>query len=131
MDNYLFKEFAMDFPVFAEHTVAWHEDFIETLVVKLDDGGMFEYSRIDRTIRSLPLDEAKMTKDECKHEFAYRLRNLLIYKYMTQSDLAQITQIPQSQISNYITGKSLPDFYNLDKIAKALDVSIDAFRYRG
>jgi transcriptional regulator with XRE-family HTH domain len=48
---------------------------------------------------------------------------------VSQLELSELTGIPQSTISNYLTGKFLPGFYNMDKIAKALKCSIDEFRY--
>lgn len=40
---------------------------------------------------------------------------------MTQSDLAQATQIMQKSISRYETGQSLPTLDTLEKMAKVLN----------
>ena len=62
-------------------------------------------------------------------EFRQRLRRLMTRQGVSQLELSELTGIPQSTISNYLTGKFLPGFYNMDKIAKALKCSIDEFRY--
>lgn len=54
-----------------------------------------------------------------------RIRDLREDRDMRQSDLAQATGIDQRTISNYETGKTLPDAYALVKLADFFDVSID------
>ena len=60
---------------------------------------------------------------------ADRIKYLRERYSMTQTDLANATGIPQQQISKYIRGYRVPTFYNLDKIARALDCTIDELRY--
>lgn len=53
------------------------------------------------------------------------LRQLLQERNMTQKDLANMTGIPESNISRYITGDALASKYLLlMSIAKALNVEI-------
>ena len=54
---------------------------------------------------------------------------MMYIKGITQSELSNCTDIPQYLISDYIRGKRTPSFYNVDKIAKALDCSVDELRY--
>jgi transcriptional regulator with XRE-family HTH domain len=48
---------------------------------------------------------------------------------ISQCELSERTGITQPSISDYMNGKKLPSFYTVDKIAKALGCSVDAFRY--
>lgn len=48
---------------------------------------------------------------------------------MNQKDLATKTGIPQTTISSYVRGISIPSFENLGKICVALDVSMDMFNF--
>lgn len=54
-----------------------------------------------------------------------RIRDLREDMDLRQSDLAERTGIDQRTISNYETGKTMPDAYALIKLADFFDVSID------
>lgn len=54
-----------------------------------------------------------------------RIKDLREDRDMRQSDLAQKTGIDQRTISNYETGKTVPDAYALVRLADFFDVSID------
>lgn len=54
-----------------------------------------------------------------------RLRNLRTDKDLRQIDVAQQTGIDQKTLSNYETGKTLPDADSLIKLADFYGVSID------
>lgn len=54
-----------------------------------------------------------------------RIRDLREDRDLRQSDLAERTGIDQRTISNYETGKTLPDAYALIKLADFFGVSID------
>ena len=54
-----------------------------------------------------------------------RIKDLREDRDMRQSDLARETGIDQRTISNYETGKTLPDAYALIRLADFFDVSID------
>ena len=57
--------------------------------------------------------------------FKTQLRELLIERGLKQADLCHMTNIPSSQISNYITGKTSPSLDNAKIIAEKLDVTLD------
>ena len=54
-----------------------------------------------------------------------RIKDLREDRDMRQKDLADATGIDQRTISNYETGKTLPDAYALIKLADYFGVSID------
>lgn len=54
-----------------------------------------------------------------------RIKDLREDRDMRQSDLARETGIDQRTISNYETGKTVPDAYALVKLADFFEVSID------
>lgn len=95
----------------------------------MKDGRTVLYDDFDRSFRTLPKNKDDMTEDQCRLEFAYRLYRIMQRKHITQQELADRTGIAQPQISAYITGKRMPSFYNVDKIAKALGCSVDELRY--
>lgn len=99
------------------------------LIVHLNDGSTILYDDVDQTFRQLPNDSNCMTEDQCRYEFGMRLKRIMYRKGFTQKDLSEETGISEITLSKYITGKSTPNFYNVDKIAKALKCSIDDLRY--
>lgn len=97
--------------------------------VKLIDGRAYIFDGYHQTLRQLPKNSKYLTKDEFRIEFAYRLRKVMAVKKVSQVELSHATDIQITDINRYVNGKAVPTFYNVDKIAKALDVSVDEFRY--
>jgi transcriptional regulator with XRE-family HTH domain len=58
-----------------------------------------------------------------KQEFGRRLYKLLIQKGWTQSELARQAGLSRDSVSTYVRGSSLPEPLNLERLAKALDVT--------
>ena len=129
MKEKLFEEFKLYFPLIAKKAVDWVEESGINLIVTLDDGRKVMYDDLDSTIRRLPKDSNNLTEEECAYEFGVRLRRLMWRKGVNQQELSEATGISQPMLSKYVNGKTLPGFYNLDKIAKYLKVSVDVFRY--
>lgn len=118
-----------NFPFLAADAVDYIEHSDCEVVVKLEDGRMFLYDDMDKSFRKLPSNCYELSEDECRSEFGQRLYKIMFRKGFTQFDLSEKTGIQQSLLSNYITGKRSPSFYNVDRIAKALGCSVDEFRY--
>lgn len=101
----------------------------DAATIKMKNGESLLYTSLGDGFRLLPYDSNNMTFDECKQEYSIRLKNIMYQKGISQIELAKNTNIQQSIISRYVSGATLPSFYNADKIAKALDCSLDDFRY--
>lgn len=99
------------------------------LLVYLRDGTRVLYDTFEDTCRNLPKDSQSMTESECNAEFAARLRTIMKRRGCTQRELSARTGFSQSAISKYVSGKTMPSFYSVDKIAKALGCSVDELRY--
>lgn len=100
-----------------------------TLHVRLEDGSSVVYDDMLHTIRNLPQNSKTMTEQECRVEFGCRLRKILLHRGMSQSELCRRADITDVQLSRYMNGRHTPSLYAVDKIAKALDCSIDDFTY--
>ena len=129
MSNKLFDNFKLNFPLLAIETNRYYETSKYNLAVELQDGTRVLYDDWDGTIRNLPTNSDNLTESEFGFEFGMRLRRLMSRKGVTQMVLSELTGIPQSMISLYMNGKNTPSFYKVDKIAKALNCSVDEFRY--
>lgn len=129
MANYIFENMQSYYPFLSERMVSYKKVGPYELIVRTNDGETILYDDVNHSIRRLPRDSNNMTEQEVSVEFRQRLRRLMTRQGVSQLELSELTGIPQSTISNYLTGKFLPGFYNMDKIAKALKCSIDEFRY--
>jgi len=94
-----------------------------------DKDGENLYDDISGTVRFLPRDPNKMTEYEYRFEFARRLKTAMRSRGVTQRMLSWDTGISEQMLSLYMTCKSTPSGYHIDKIAKALNCSADDFRY--
>ena len=130
MNNHLYKNLSDHFPFIARDTVEWEEIGPFELMVRLNDGTVIIYDDSNRTFRTLPPNSDELTEEECRREFGIRLHKMLKRKNITQNELSERTGLSTNSISKYINGRKTPTFYNADKIAKALDCSIDEFRYK-
>lgn len=130
MNERLLTNFKKQFPCFADHAVEYRKKGPFELVVKLDDGHVISYYDTEQGIRRLPSDDSRLTEEECREEFGIRLYRIMCDKGVTQPELSDMTGITQSNISNYINGRKTPSFYTVDKIARALDCSIEELRYK-
>ena len=128
MDDYVYDEFSFNFPSVAKQVLHYYHISDIELIIKLENGEVLSYENINKSLRILP-DSSSLTEEECRREFAIRLKLMMTVKGMNQTALSEATGIQQYLISDYTKGKRTPGFYNLDKIAKALNCSLDELRY--
>ena len=129
--GYTYDMFKMEFPYIASRVVEYTEyDNLFELVITEDNGARSLFDARDRTIRSLPRDPGNMTDEEFRREFSNRMIKNMRRAGVGQKELSERTGISQSQISKFSTAKRLPKIDAMDKIAKALNCSVDDFRYR-
>ena len=129
MEDYIFTNLNLYYPFLSEKMISCEKIGPYELIIKTSDGATTLYDDINHSIRRLPKDSNNMTEQEVTIEFQQRLLRMMLRRNISQSELSRLTSISQSTISSYLTGRALPSFYNLDKIAKALKCSIDEFRY--
>lgn len=101
----------------------------DTLLILTNDGERFMYDDVEHDIRRIPNCRDEMDKNQCCYEFGDRLLRIMRHKGISQTELSVMTGISQPQLSLYIRGKRSPSFYAVDKIAYALDCSLDDLRY--
>lgn len=111
------------------HAVEFYEKGDDELIIRLDDGRMISYYDPERSIRTLSNEPSNMTELEFRREFSRRLRRKMWEKGINQMTLALEARISEVSLSHYMTGKSTPSFYVIDKIAKVLRCSVDDLRY--
>lgn len=129
LSEQMLENFKMNFSTDAAQIMYYEPIGYDCLEIKLMDGTTVIYDDIHRSARNLPKDSNRITEEEFRREFGYRLRRIMEYKHVSQLELSERTDIAQYLISDYINGKRTPSSYTLDKIAKALRCSVDDFRY--
>ena len=127
--HWLYDVFEAENPFMSKRVVQVIPEGTWNFIVELDNGERWRYDGTFHTTRLIPKDSRVLSEDEFRLEFRLRLRSLLWCKGVSQKELAESTGMSQSQISAYLNGKTTPSFYAIDKIAKALDCSVDELRY--
>ena len=67
-------------------------------------------------------DINKRSDKQIIQDFQWRLRRTMTVKCIGQSRLAELSGLSQKTISNYLSGKSMPDILKLNSLARALNV---------
>ena len=129
MNHTIYEDLKYYFPFVAEDAVKYHEVDMYTMIIDLIDGSSILYDNLEKTIRVLPNDSSEMSEEECRREFSHRLKRIMFVKRINQNELAKKTGISNVLLSRYMTGKTTPSFYNVDRICKALSCSVDDLRY--
>lgn len=128
MDKYVYSSFELCYPDIAKNAAEIVDLGNLQLLITMPDGRKLLYDHIEDRIRALP-QSYDMDDDECKREFGLRLQRVMMIKGFNQTRLAEATGINQNLISGYIRGTINPSFTKVDQIAKALNCSVDEFRY--
>lgn len=107
-------------------------DFIhrpDEIIFRLNDGSWRLYDCLENRLMVLPDNERDMTEEDYRRVFRRRLLRHMRFKGVSQNELAEAIGLSRNTVSKYITGKSTPSAFHLAKIARALGVSADEFRY--
>lgn len=104
-------------------------DTYELLITK-KDGRRYLYDMLVQATRYLPKDKKDISdidEKEYSVEFGYRLVARMRDKGMTLETLSEKTGISVSTLYRYLNGASIPNFYKVIQISKALDCDINEF----
>lgn len=127
MERDLFRNFSMYNPSEAARAIdyEYYDDY--ELLVTLDDHSQILYDDLLKGILYIhPNPSGELPEEDIwRLGFARRLFKKMRLHGLTQMDLAAVTDISQVTISKYINGKSTPSVYNLEKLAKALDCTVE------
>ena len=124
----LFRNAHFYFPLFCDDAVDVYENSPFELILVMADGTRYSYYDYDNTIRKLPKGP-ELTEEEYREEFGIRLSDILYRRRISQDELSKMAGISRASINHYINGTTSPSFFNADRIARALHMSLDAFTY--
>lgn len=101
------------------------------LLIIFKNGRKIIFDRFTGYYREIFYDSLNdLTDEQEKKEFAYKLRQIMSRRHVTQEELAEGIKISQTMISHYMTGRCLPTAVVLRNIAKYLNCSMDDFFYK-
>lgn len=130
MNEYTWKNFSMHYPHLADKVKEVFECKYFEYIMRLNDGRMISYYELENSVRNLPDEDDLHTEEAYRREFGIRLGRIMEQKHISQLELSELTGISQASISSYINQRKSPTYYTADKIAQALDCSIDDFKIK-
>ena len=125
IDENLLYNFGLDYPEIYYSDV---DDIVESddleLTITTKNGKRYVYDGLTKGLRQLPSRFEDVDDHIFKREFGIRLRRKMMLKGITQQMLSKMIGVGQPTISNYLTGKNSPTLYMTEKLARALECSI-------
>lgn len=121
----MWNDFETHYPRQAAMVTECYQSGLWELTLYLKDGTRYIYNHRFDTIRALlKADACGYAEDVWSNEFASRLKFRMKENGMNQKTLADRIGVSQALISKYITGKAIPNSYQLSKIARVLGCSV-------
>ena len=131
----IYERFRKCFPSERENIVDWYPSARNEIIVLLRNGDKLYFSGNNDRFgyigkwNAAEVGERELDDDELRYEFSVKLMRLMQDQYMNQRQLSEATGISSVTINHYITGRNLPDFKNLRRIANALGCSVSELTY--
>lgn len=128
MDEYMHQVY-LYFPDLLGEVVHAREYVQFMLLLETNTKYDYFYNITNNVLIPIPKDDKNLDKDSFRRIFEVLLRRALECSGLTQEELSEKTGIPQPNISDYLYGKHFPSFYQIDKMAKAMNCSVEDLRY--
>lgn len=128
MDEYMHQVY-LYFPDLLGEVVHAKEYVQFMLLLETNTKYDYLYNITNNVLIPIPKDDKNLDKDSFRRIFGVLLRRALECSGLTQEELSEKTGIPQPNISDYLYGKHFPSFYQIDKMAKAMNCSVEDLRY--
>ena len=122
----IYDDFVQRYPELVEQMIDWYPSGQLEIAIRLKTGQKYIYDWLENLLVKIydPDDMTKETEEEWEIKFSNNLKRKLRNVGMTQDLLAFETGISVVTINKYTNGKSIPNAYNLRKIANALKCSL-------
>lgn len=128
MDEYMHQVY-LYFPDLLGDVVHVREYVQFMLLLETNTKYDYFYNITNNVLIPIPKDDKNLDKESFRRIFGVLLRRALECSGLTQEELSEKTGIPQPNISDYLYGKHFPSFYQIDKMAKAMNCSVEDLRY--
>lgn len=127
--DFILDDFESHYKYFYDKMIDWYAYGYYEIIAILNNGARLIYNQMSGSIRFIKDDEHELSEDEWTKSFSVTLKQKVSTKGLTQKDLSDATGISKVSISKYMSGKSIPSYYNMIKIAQVLDCSVSEFGY--
>lgn len=128
MDEYMHQVY-LYFPDLLGEVVHTREYVQFMLLLETNTKYDYFYNITNNVLIPIPKDDKNLDKESFRRIFGVLLRRALECSGLTQEELSEKTGIPQPNISDYLYGKHFPSFYQIDKMAKVMNCSVEDLRY--
>lgn len=128
-DNNTYRKLAYRFPHLVERAIDICDYSVWETKIVLENGDIYLFDEGTENVRRLPGLPGEANEKEFMCEFGIRLRNIMRWNRITQSQLSEKSGISQPRISQYATGQATPSIYTVNRLAKALGCSVDELVY--
>lgn len=125
MKEVLLHNIENEYPYIIERIAKVVESEPWEIVLICKDGKILSYWFGDGLIRTVSKD-GNLSDEDYVREFGIKLSHLMYRKGMTQTDLAKVLGVTQAMVSKYLTGKTPVTYCQMHKIARALELPIEA-----
>lgn len=95
------------------------------LLITYKNGKRELFNTFDGYRRYIEYETDALTEEQHRKEFPRLLYRMMRQKNVTQEQLARRLDVSQSMVSKYISGKALPGYTVLKKMASVLNCSVD------
>ena len=128
IDEYLHQVY-LYFPELEKEVIQAREYISFMLLIETNSRFDYFYDLTKNVLIPIPKSDRDLDKESFRRIFGVLLRRCLEHSGLTQEELSEKTGIPQPNISDYLYGKHFPSFYQIDKMAKAMNCSVEDLRY--
>lgn len=121
----ILEQFELYYPDIYEQSVDWWVSGRMTIAVRLRDGGIFEYNRMDNSLRRIQVKEYSEDEEVRRKAFGYNLQKLIPFSGTTQAEIAKKLGITNAMMSRYVHGSSMPSADKANMIANLIGCRLD------
>lgn len=126
----IYESFKSDYPqLFQDVCKVTVDDSCECLIVHFKNGSIYAYALPERSLYSIS-QTRDVTGEEYTKAFGFKLERILRIRGLKQNALARMTGLTQGTISNYACGKTIPSIWQLNQIARALDIPTESLLFK-
>lgn len=121
----IFNVFKNTFPDIAEQVNTYEPYGYLGIKLTLYDGSTLVFDYVNSTLRELTYDNGELSKEDWLEEFGHNLNEIMLVKGITRKELSEQTNISQATISRWINGSACPTLFDIRKVARELNCSVD------
>lgn len=117
------KQFELYYPRYYDRAVDWWPSGRLSIMVKLDDGDIYDYNPLDDSIRLV--SNCTNNEDILRKSFGINLQKMIPFSGLSKGELAEKAGITNAMLSRYIRGNSMPNVILARRLANILGCTLD------